>query len=288
MLRQTLYLIPLLWIALQSASASSVICTLQSGTSGPFVTQNCNQQLAPPTGSLDWGSVLGATATPLTGGTLTTSVAGDGLVVSTSVSDSFEGADNTALVWNGNRWSPAFLVTAASTFAGHFNSASTTTGPPPEPALGDNLLGILDTGAAQPNTTATFTFQQTLTYVEFEVSNVQGTNSNFSAELIAFDSSSNVLGAYLVSDTAGGGVCSGLYNANGPTPCDNAPFVQFYDPQDRIKSVELIMSDPDGAYIDTLEIASESIAPEPSSFAILGVGLLALFWLPKRRKAARD
>jgi hypothetical protein len=55
--------------------------------------------------------------------------------------------------------------------------------------------------------------------------------------------------------------------------CTLAPFVQFYDPEDRIASVELTVNDPAGGYIDTVFVTP---APEPSSFLASGIGIFAL------------
>jgi hypothetical protein len=234
---------------------------------------------------MSWATVLGATS-GVVSGPLTGAIDGDALTVTST--DQFQGADNTALAWNGSRWIPAGFVTTATTFAGHFNSETTPSGPAPEPTLGDNLLGILaPSGYSTGNTSVTLTFAQTLNYVEFQVSSrtgsggTNGSDTNFTAELVAFDSLGNVIGTYQVTDTGTGGLCPGLSNGAGPQPCDDAPFVQFYDPEDNIKSVELIMNDPTGAYIDTLEIGP---IPEPSTNLLLGVGLLALVWLSKRAR----
>jgi hypothetical protein len=146
--------------------------------------------------------------------------------------------------------------------------------------LGDNLLGaVAAPGTSNVNTTVTLTFQQTLSFVEFQVSSQQGTNSNFTAELIAYDSGHNILGTYQVVDSGGGGLCPGLTNSAGPQPCNDAPYVQFYDPEDNIASVELIMNDTAGALLDTLSIGS---VPEPSSAALFAIGILLVLFAAKR------
>jgi hypothetical protein len=278
-LRRITYLLPVVLVCtLIPAHATSVLCSMQSGNFGPFVSQDCNQGLTTPTSALSWANVLPATS-GLVPGPLTGSIGGDSFAL-TSNSD-FEGLDNTALAWNGASWVPAFLVTSAATFAGHFNSETTPSGPPPEGLLGDNLLGaVAAPGTSNANTTVTLTFAHTLSFVEFQVSSLQGTNSNFTAELIAFDSGGHILGTYQVADTAGGGQCPGLGNGAGPQPCNDAPFVQFYDPEDNIASVELIMNDPAGAVLDTLEVSGA--VPEPSSAALFAIGSLLVFFAAKR------
>lgn len=280
MLRRILYLLSVvLFGALEPAYATSVVCSMQLGNSGPFSSQVCDQPLLTPTSSLSWASVLPATS-GLVPGPLSGSIDGDNFAVSSNAD--FEGLDNTALAWNGSAWVPAFMVTTDATFAGHFNSETTPPGPPPEGVLGDSLLGaIAAPGSTNPDTTVTLTFQQTLSFVEFQVTSVQGTDSNFTAELIAYDSHGNVLGTYQVADTGGGGQCAGLANIAGPQPCNDAPYVQFYDPEDNIASVELIMNDTAGALLDTLDVAGAPV-PEPSSAGLFAIGILLLLFAAKR------
>jgi len=279
-LRRIVYLLPVVLVgACVTAHATSVVCTMQIGNSGPFYTQDCNNALLTPTSALSWANVLPATS-GLVPGPLTSSIGGDSFAV-TSNAD-FEGLDNTALAWNGSSWVPAFLVTTAGTFGGHFNSETTPTGPPPEGVMGDNLLGaVAAPGSTNPDTTVTLTFAQTLSFVEFQVSSLQGTNANFTAELIAYDSGGHILGTYQVVDTGGGGQCAGLGNTAGPQPCNDAPYVQFYDPEDNIASVELIMNDTAGALLDTLDVAGTAV-PEPSSATLFAIGMLFVALAAKR------
>lgn len=283
MQRRLLYFLPVvLVITLHQAHASSVLCSMQTAMSGPFVAQNCNQALTTPNASLSWGEILPATS-GLTPGPLTASVGGTSFAVTSNAL--FEGLDNTALAWNGSQWVPAFLTSSAATYAGHFNSTTTPNGPPPEGPLGDQLLGAVALpGTVNANTTITLTFAMTLSFVEFQVSSIQGTNSDFTAELIAFDTNGHILGTYQVTDMGGGGLCPGLANSAGPQPCNDAPFVQFYDPGDHIASVELIMNDSAGALIDTLDV--QNPIPEPSSVALFTLGAVLVAWKIRRHKAA--
>jgi hypothetical protein len=281
-LRRILYLLSVVLVGtFEPAHATSVICSMQTGISGPFANQDCNQALTSPTSSLSWGNVLSATS-GLVPGPLSSSIGGDNFSV-TSNSD-FEGLDNTMLAWNGSSWVPTFLMSTVGTFGGHFNSETTPSGPPPEGVLGDKLLGaVAAPGTSNANTTVTLTFAQTLSFVEFQVSSMDGTaNTNFTAELIAYDSNGHILGTYQVVDTAGGGQCAGLANTAGPQPCNDAPFVQFYDPEDNIASVELIMNDTAGALLDTLDVAGAAAVPEPSSAALFAFGILLAVWAAKR------
>jgi len=253
---------------------------MATGNAGPFVSQDCNQALTTPTSALSWASVLPATSGQVAG-LLSSSIGGDNFTVGSNT-DSFEGLDNTSLAWNGSSWVPAFLVyPGVGTIGGHFNSETTTTGPPPEGVLGDNLLGaIAPNGTTNPNTIVNIAFTQALSFVEFQVSSE--TNTNFTAQLIAFDSNGHILGTYQVVDTGGGGICAGLSNTAGPQPCNDAPDVQFYDPEDNIASVELIMNDTGGALLDTLEVAGLSGVPEPSSSSLFAIGILLVLFAAKR------
>jgi hypothetical protein len=282
--------------------ASSIICLLQTGQTGPFVTQACNQQLANPGASLNWSSVISANS-PEASGPLTGSVAGNSVTVSSNYM--LEGADNTALAWDGSSWQQAGFVTGATTFAGHFNSVTTPTGPPPEGRFGDNLLGVLaPAGPPIGDPTLTLNFSKGLSFVEFQVTarvgspdpndSAIGENTDFTGTLVAFDAQGNVLGSYSVIDQGTGGTCAGLTNTFGPQPCNDAPFFQFYNAQDQIASVELMIDDQTGMYVDSLLI---NAVPEPASFAMFSIGIFALLWagqrcrggsLPLLKRIARD
>lgn len=279
MQRRILYLIPaLLAGTLIQARAATIACSLQTGDSGPFVTQACNQPLVAPTAALNWGTVLSASSNQVLG-PIMTAVDGDPLTISST--DTFAGVDNTDLTWNGSSWVQAWQVNPnIATYGGQFSSTTQAGGPPPEPVLGDNLLEIKEPGGiSNANTTATLAFQQTLAYIGFQVTNVSGMNLSFTAELVAYDASNNVLGTYMITDTGGGGQCPTLEDLNGPEPCNDAPLLQFFDPENNIASVELIMSDSKGVLLDTLDVA---FIPEPSSFALFGIGILGLVFAARR------
>lgn len=266
---------------------------------GPITAQGCDQALASPSASLNWGSVIGASSGPQSGASALTGFIGGNTVTVTSEQmnssndtpimdgsdpvayDNLQGAYNAGDVWSSvyNAWEPAFVVApGTTTFAGSFNSvtSSTTSAPP----YGDNLLGILAPGGPSPgNAEVNLTFAQTLSFVEFQVT--AESDTNFTATLVAYDSFGNILGTYTVNDAGTGGTCATLDQPNPQVCSTAAPFVQFYDPQDNIASVELTINDTTGAYIDTLETASSSV-PEPSSFVMFGIAALALVWAAKR------
>ena len=251
-----------------------------------------------PSATLDWGAPVNGSITgsnqgglgpatrassggpwpETTGTTLDAAVDGDPFTITSN--DQLTRDDNTQMAWNRSRWIPASFVNPTNTyFAGNFGAPDTPTS---QPQFGDNLLGAVapsggDNGAPE----ITLTFAQTLSYVAFEVSSAQ--NSDFVAQLLAFNSLGQQIGTYQV-DTNGtgvGGRCAGL-SSNPPQPCNDAPLIQFYDPTDSIASVELIMTnDNSGLFIDELMVAP---IPEPVSLVSTTFGLLLLIWMARRRR----
>jgi hypothetical protein len=180
---------------------------------------------------------------------------------------------------------------------------------------GDNLLTAVATVSTRTNNPGlTLTFGQNLSFVEFQVSSLSGLyNQNFVAVLTARDSHGNVIGYYAVDDRstadtlnadgtvtlngaanlAGyGGLCGGLNNPGtpiygDPTPCNDAPLIQFYDPQGRIKSVDLTVYSAVGLAINTLQInptpPPEGV-PEPTSARMCTPVILGLLLAVSHRK----
>lgn len=210
------------------------------------------------------------------GTTLNAAVDGDAFTVVSD--DQLIRADNTALAWNGSAWLPAVFVNSTNTYvAGHFNAPTTPTS---QPQFGDNLLGALaPSGSDNGPPTITLKFATALSYVAFQVSSAS--NSNFTAQLLAFNAAGVQIGTYQVTDTGAGGLCSGLSNVP-PQPCNDAPLIQFYDPTVSIASVELIMTnDSSGVYIDDLMATP---IPEPVSSGLVALGLLLMFWAAKHKQ----
>jgi hypothetical protein len=164
-----------------------------------------------------------------------------------------------------------------SFFGGHFGAPSSPSSSAP---FGDDLLGALaPAGGDNGLPEITFTFAQTLNYISFQVSSA--TQSNFTAQLIAFNAQHQQIGTYQVVDTGGGGSCAGL-TSNPPQPCNDAALLQFYDPTISIASVEvLMMSDDSGLYIDTLGVNE---TPEPVSSGLAGAGLLLVLYAARRNR----
>jgi hypothetical protein len=196
-----------------------------------------------------------------------------------SSNDQLTRADNTEMAWNGTNWAPAPFVDGTNIyFGGNFGAPSTPSATLP---YGDNLLGALaPSGASNGNPQITFTFSETLSYIQFQVSSA--VSSDFVAQLLVFDSLNNQLGTFQVTDTGDGGSCPGLA-MRPPQPCNSAPLIWFNDPNDSIAKVELILfNDPSGVYIDQLGLAS---IPEPGSWTLTAAGLIAAAYVWKRRQA---
>jgi PEP-CTERM motif len=191
--------------------------------------------------------------------------------------DQFLRADNTEMAWDGSNWTPAMYVNSSNIyFGGHFGAPSA---PSAQPQFGDNLLGAFEpAGTDNGPPEITLSFSQTLSYISFQVSSAS--NANFTAELLAFDMFGQQIGTYMIADTGGGGNCAGLA-ATPPQPCNDAALIQFYDPGDKIASVELIMlDDPTGVLIDELGVAS---IPEPGSWTLFALGLALILWAKRKQ-----
>jgi hypothetical protein len=284
-------------IVLIPAKASSVICSSATGTSNVFTNQSCSP-LFTATSTLDWGSavqgsVAGAAGSNLgglgdasvltfpkaVGTTLNAAVDGDAFTIQSN--DQLVRADNTAMAWSStyNSWVPAAFVNSNNIYqSGHFGAPTT---PSSQPQFGDNLLGALaPSGNSHGYPTITFTFAQALSYVAFQVSSAF--QSNFTAELLAFDSHGSQLGIYKIQDTGDGGNCAGLSASTGPQPCNTAPLIQFYDPNTQISSVELVMlNDMSGVFIDSLQVAP---VPEPGTIGLMLFGTGCVFLVSRRRR----
>lgn len=175
-------------------------------------------------------------------------------------------------------------------FAGHFNSASGT--PPPGAPSGDHLLELASGGPLE------LTFSNTVSGVWFEIAALGITNNTlFFAEVQAFDAGGHSLGTYALLETANGtgGLCSTL-GGRTPTPCNDAPYVGFYDPEGRIKSIYITtysgtstgyatgtpVGSPLGFAIDTLELDP---IPEPVAPLMIGGGLAAIALYSRKRRS---
>jgi hypothetical protein len=299
-LRRSLFVFTFVLIGTAVLNASSLMCTQASGTSNVFTDSSCSPLFA-ASATLDWGSPvqgsilgmmgsnsggLGDSSLASLGGEwpvepdtiLNAGVSGIGVQVSSN--DALTRAQNTEWAWNGTNWTPSSFVNGTQQyFFGHFGAPST----PADPQFGDNLLGALSyDGSVNGSPQITLSFSEELGYVAFQISSA--IVPSFAAQLVAFDSSNNQIGTYRIVSGGGGGACAGLAQ-NPPQPCNDAPLIQFYDPNFQIASVELIMlTDTTGVFIDSLEVTA---APEPYSFLYAVAGLALMFGVAKRKQLRR-
>jgi hypothetical protein len=192
--------------------------------------------------------------------------------------------DDLALEFNGVTWvSAASVAPAVASFAGHFNSASANS---PSSTGNDHLLELSNGGPLE------LTLLGAPAYgMWFQIAAL-GTSKNtlFVAQVQAFDSSGAPIGSYQLTESGSygsGGICSAL-NANSPTPCADAPYVGFYDPEGRIKSIYVSvfnpgnLTSPIGFAIDSLLLSE---VPEPAMLLMIGGGLAAIALYGRKRRA---
>jgi hypothetical protein len=218
----------------------------------------------------------------------TVAVSANGVQVAITSDLSLERADNTVYAWNPSS-SSWVIPTLINTFGGQFNAPSEPTytgssgsayGPNNYPyQYGDPLLGVTSPNMMPPE--MTFSFSQQLYGVALKISSV--TNPNFVAILDAYNSLGHLIGSYDL-DTNGtgvGGLCSSLNSSTAPVPCNDAPVIQFYDPQGHIASIVLTVNDMSGFFVDGLSL--DSGAPEPETAPLIGGGLIVLALIAKTR-----
>jgi len=246
-----------------------------------------------PVGSGGLGEAISPGAQNLGTSVDVTSTGNNQFEVSSNVT--LERADNTTYAWDSamSKWVSPTMANFGeniNTFNGHFDAPSCvsqpkclTSVPPYGPGnypyqFGDPLLGAV--GTTDP--VLTFAFSHLVEGVAFEIS--AKTQASFIASLAAYDSQGNLLGVYQINTNSGGGICSGLNSQFNPTPCNDAPLIQFYDPEARIASVVLTANDPNGLFVDQVELFSTSTlsglgstdAPDPATATLIGVGLVVL------------
>lgn len=302
---RTLLMLALAGTCVSTLSASSVLCST-GPTAGSLVATSCAQAFT-STDFLNWGAPVwegGLGEAYLPGATeidqLATVATNNGLIIDASTNMGLVRADNTVYSWDSatSRWvAPANL----NTFAGHFDAPSYQTSSAPygpnnlQSPYGDDLLGVTG-GAFDPGADPSLTlmFSQTIYGVSFDVSSAS--SANFIATLDAYGSSGNLLGVYQVNSngTGVGGTCSGL-SSTPPVPCNNAPLIQFYDPEGRIATVVLTLNDTNGMYIDELGLTSfadpaplDPGNPEPPSAPLIGAGLIVVALVAKHTSRKRQ
>ena len=195
--------------------------------------------------------------------------------------------DNAAEVWDGVSWILAGGMDIAG-FQGHFNSNSTPSVTPPP---GDALLKSSSGAPLELSF-----LNQSESGVWLQIASLTGVNSLFVAKVQAFDGST-LLGTYTLTESGAygsGGKCLPLLVSTGaPTPCNDAPYVGFYDPEGRITSIYISvfnpgsLSTPVGFAIDSLEFDASVpiLTPEPAMALMIGGGLAAMALYHRKRRA---
>jgi len=188
--------------------------------------------------------------------------------------------------WNGIRWvRGSSLTPAMEGFPGHFDSASATSLSTASPT---NNAQLLESSSGAP---LELTFLGEPAYgVWFQIASLSGVNSLFTAEVQAFNSSGNSIGSYQLAESGSygsGGLCQSVA-ANHPMPCNDAPYVGFYDPQGRISSIYISVFNP-GSLSPPIGFAIDSVlvdtVPEPAMLLMIGSGLAAIALYGRKRRA---
>jgi hypothetical protein len=293
---RTLLLLVLSIVNVQGLKANSAVCMM---TAPSVVTVTCGQTFS-ANDFLNWGAPVSAGG--LGEATIPGAVLGQSIQVTTTgglginvlSKQTLERADNTTYAWDAatSSWVfPAVLGDSIQTFSGQFNAPSEPTytgssgpayGPNNYPyQFGDPLLGAVPPGNIMPSEMQ-FDFSKSIFGIAFKISSAQATN--FVATLSAYNSAMQLIGTYQLNTNGagGGGTCSSLSNSSGPVPCNDAPVIQFYDPQGHIASVILTVNDMNGFFVDGLSINTTG-APEPATIPLIGGGLIALALAAKTR-----
>jgi hypothetical protein len=286
--------------------ASSVICST-GPTSTSLISTACGQTFT-ANEFVNWGAPvsaggLGQALDPppnLGQPAMVTASYSNGLptgeAIEVNSNMTLERFDNTTYAWDAtlNEWVSPTLVEfgtgsseSINTFAGQFDAPDLETSSAPygpnnlQNPFGDNLLGAVPT-APSSNAEMIFTFTQPLYGVAFEVSSAK--NANFIATLDAYNSTGGLIGVYQVSGTGDGGICATLNNSAGPVPCNDAPVIEFYDPEGKIASVILTVNDTSGLLVDSLSLDSGTLTgtPESNTAPLIGIGLIVLALAAKR------
>jgi len=195
--------------------------------------------------------------------------------------------DDLAMFYEGPQtgWANADQTNIAY-FGGHFNSNSVASTTVPD---GDAL--IEDTSGAPLE--LSLLGSAPVVGIWFEIASLSGTNSTFVAEVQAYDKNGVSIGSYTLTEGGSygsGGACNSLiaiYPAT-PVPCNDSPYVGFYDPEERISSVYISVFNP-GSLGTPIGFAIDSLwldeTPEPAVPLLVGCGLAALALYSRKRRA---
>jgi hypothetical protein len=255
--------------------ASTVITCSESA----MVTNTCTAaHITDFNANLQWNALGSASGVPFTS-PATASANGNQVTVS-----AFGGnmilADNYGLISNGSGgWiNPTVLPSAPFRFSGRFDAPPDTASPGFQPvgSPGDYLVGVY-----QNNNSMLLAFSQATQAFAFRVS----TNSIFMFDVTVSEfASADGSGTALATNTftnLGGGNCPGLFN-NPPVPCNDASWLvgSGFAPS-QVQSIVIHTNDTSGFYIDGLYLSD---VPEPGTTALIGLGLVSVGLLARRRR----
>jgi hypothetical protein len=133
--------------------------------------------------------------------------------------------------------------------------------------------------------------------VWFEIAALSGSNSLFQVDVQAFGNGGVSLGSYTLTESGAygsGGTCSTL-TGRPPVPCNDAPYVGFYDPEGRIRSIYIsvcavgAVCNPNLAGYAPIGFAIDSLLvdeiPEPAMPLLIGGGLAAILLYGRKRRS---
>jgi hypothetical protein len=198
--------------------------------------------------------------------------------------------DDFAMIWSGSSW-VAPGNSSPDSFAGHFNSAS----PSAQTPDGDPLVALPSGG---PLELSFLNAPGPMSGIWFQIAALSGdANTYFTASVQAFDVYGNPLGTYTLSEgppgAGTGGQCTSLSSVP-PAPCNDAPYVGFYDPEGRINSIYISVIGnnslgvstgvPVGFAIDSLYMDETDEAPAVPLMIAGGLAAMALY---RRKRLAR-
>ena len=212
-------------------------------------------------------------------------------------------ADNTQYVWASSvaSWdgpgdpgiTPSFIH-----YAGQFAAPTQEMGlNEGSGGWGAALLGPTASNGSAAAAPLVFTFNVPIAGVGFNISTVSAstsfTNTNFRAEIDAYNGNTFV-GSYFLIANGLGGYCSSLLNFQlDPTACNDAPFIGFATGTNSITKITIDAIDSTGNFgfflanmVIQEDFPSGIQTPEPAVLVLTGGGLALLgLWERKRRKS---
>ena len=228
-----------------------------------------------------------------------------GLVAPTSGTTYISRVDNTQYVWASSvaSWDapgdpqvsgdPNFLHYAGQFVAPTQEAQSSEA----QGGWGTYLLGPTASNGSAGSSPLIFYFNQGVAGVGFNISTVSAstsaTNTNFTAEIDAFNGS-HLLGSYFLTANGLGGYCASVESfLNDPTSCNDAPFIGFSSTTNNITKITIDAIDSTGNFgffLANMVLKEDAPpqTPEPGLLVLTGGGLILLgFWERKRHASRR-